>query len=71
MTVELDEIGCPIKAIGADPTLDYSFIPSMDLGVLVSVDYDFVPETSHFLQLEEPELCTALVVGFLEERGFC
>ena len=71
MTVELDEIGCPIKAIGADPTLDYSFIPSMDLAVLVSVDYDFVPETSHFLQLEEPELCTALVVGFLEERGFC
>lgn len=66
ITVDLDEIRCPVKAIGADPTLDYSFIPSMDLGVLVSVDYDFVPETSHFLQLEEPEVCAALVVEFLE-----
>lgn len=66
ITVDLDEIRCPIKAIGADPTLDYSFIPSMDLGVLVNVDYDFVPETSHFLQLEEPDVCAALVVEFLE-----
>ena len=26
-------------------------MPSMDLG-LIHVDYDFVPETSHFLQFE-------------------
>ena len=69
MTVDLDEIRCPIKAIGSDPTIAYSFVPSLDLGVLVSVDYDFVPETSHFLQLEEPETCATLAVGFLEERG--
>ena len=69
MTVDLDEIRCPIKAIGSDPTVAYSFVPSLDLGVLVSVDYDFVPETSHFLQLEEPETCATLAVGFLEERG--
>ena len=69
MTVDLDEIRCPVKVIGADPTVPYSFIPSMDLGVLVRVDYDFVPEASHFLPLEQPETCAALMVEFLEEHG--
>ncbi len=69
LTVNLGEVRCPIKAIGADPTLDYSFMPSLDLKVLIGLDYDFVPDTSHFLQLEEPETCAALTVEFLEERG--
>ena len=69
MTVDFREVRCPVKAIGADPTVAYSFLPSTNLGVLVGLDYDFVPETSHFLQLEKPERCVALMVGFLEERG--
>ena len=69
MTVDLDEIRCPIKAIGSDPTVAYSFMPSTDLDVLVGLDYDFVPETSHFLQFEEPESCATLTVGFIDELG--
>ena len=70
MTADFSGIRCPIKAIGSDPTVPYSFMPSMDLAVLIDIDYDFVPETSHFLQLEEPETCAKLAVVFLEERGF-
>ena len=69
MTVDLDVTRCPIKAVGADPTLEYSFIPSMDLKVLIELDYDFVPETTHFLQFEEPELCAAHTIAFLEDVG--
>jgi hypothetical protein len=33
------------------------------------VDYDFVPETTHFLQVENPADCVAMMHGFLEESG--
>ena len=69
MTVDLEEVRCPVKAIGSDPTVANSFLPSMNLDVLIGLDYDFVPETSHFLQLEEPEICAALTVEFLESRA--
>ena len=67
--IDLERIGCPVKAIGADPTQRFSFMPSVNLSVLDNLDYDFVPETSHFLQFEEPEQCAALTVSFLEKRG--
>ena len=46
---------CPIKAIGSDPTVPYSFMPAMDLGTWVKLSYDFIPESTHFLPLEHPE----------------
>ena len=60
---------CPIKAIGSDPTVPYSFMPAMDLGTWVKWSYDFIPESTHFLPLEHPEECVALTVAFLEEHG--
>ena len=60
---------CPIKAIGSDPTVPYSFMPAMDLGTWVKLSYDFIPESTHFLPLEHPEECVALTVAFLEEHG--
>ena len=69
MTAELAEVRCPVKVIGSDPTCAYSFMPSIKLEEIVSIDYDFVPETTHLLQLEEPETCVALLVEFLEELG--
>ena len=69
MTVDLHRVRCPIKAIGSDPTVANSFMPSTDLDVLIGLDYDFVPETSHFLQLEEPGSCGALTVEFIDEHG--
>ena len=69
MRVDLEKVSCPVKAIGADPTEQYSFMPSMNLRDLVDLDYDFLPETTHFLQLEDPGKCAALTVEFLEHRN--
>ena len=69
LQVELGKIPCPVKAIGADPTEPFSFLPGVDLSTLIGVDYDFVPETTHFLQLERPEECARLTVEFLQQIG--
>ena len=63
--LDLSTLTCPTKVIGADPTLPYAYLPTFDLSHATAVDYDFVPETSHFLQLEKPELCAELVRNFL------
>ena len=68
--VEFESIVCPMKVIGADPTLPYSFLPSMDFGDIEQVDYDFLPETTHFLQVEEPGNCKEIVLTFLGDAGF-
>ena len=67
VNINFDAFRCPIKAIGADPTLTYSYLPSMDLSHILSVDYDFVPDATHFLQLEKPDECVAYMRGFLDE----
>ena len=67
VNINFDAFRCPIKAIGADPTLPYSYLPSMDLSHILSVDYDFVPDATHFLQLEKPDECVAYMRGFLDE----
>ncbi len=64
--VNLDRLSCPTKAIGADPTQPFSFLPSVDLSDLIILDYDFIPDTTHFLQLEQPEMCVFLMLEFLE-----
>lgn len=69
MTVDWDSVDCPMKFIGGDPTVPHTYMPSMDLRELVFVDYDFIPEATHFLQFEEPERCAAMTLEFLEGRG--
>lgn len=64
-TVDFDTIACPIKAIGSDPTAPNSFLPSTEMPELMRLDYDFVPETTHLLQLERPRACAACVVEYL------
>ena len=65
---DIKSLSCPTNIIGADPTVPFSFLPSVELSDMVAVDYDFVPETTHFLQLERPEECVALMLDFLEHR---
>ncbi len=67
--VDLNQLGCPTKVIGADPTLPYSFLPTFDLSDIASLDYDFLPDATHLLQLEMPEQCAAMVREFLETHG--
>ena len=57
---------CPMKVIGADPTLPYSYLPTLDLSDAIGVDYDFLPEATHFLQLEQPEECVETMLEFVD-----
>ena len=66
MRVNLNRVSCPVKVVGADPTIPFSFMPSMDLSQLIGLDYDYLPEATHFLQMEEPEKCFDLTLEFLE-----
>ena len=64
--VDFDNLLSPTKVIGADPTLPYSYLPTLDLGDVYTVDYDFLPDTSHYLQFEQPENCVRTMLEFLE-----
>ena len=66
--VQLDALRCPTKVIGADPTLPYSYLPATDLSDILSVDYDFLPDATHLMQLEQPEQCVATMREFLEQE---
>ena len=61
---------CPIKVIGADPMLHFSYLPTLDLSDVLNVDYDFLPDATHFLQLEQPRECAAITRDFLGEINF-
>ena len=69
--LDLTTLTCPTKVIGADPALPYAYLPTFDLRHASAVDYDFVPEASHFLQLEQPEQCAAMVREYLAGQGIC
>ena len=63
------DFACPVKVFAADPAVRSPFGPSGDLGTLAGIDYDFVPGTGHFLQLEKPRECVEAMVAFLEPLG--
>ena len=69
MRVNLNKVSCPVKVVGADPTVPFTFMPSMDLSDLIEVDYDYLPEATHFLQLERPKECADLTLEFMGSRG--
>ena len=68
---EIERVGlsCPVKAIGSDPTLPFAYMPGIYLDTLAMLDYDFIPDSTHFLPLEVPEECASMTVTFLGERG--
>ena len=65
----LDEITIPIKVVGADPTAAFSFLPSTDLSTLTELDYDYLPDLTHLLPLEDPEACAAITTKFMQRLG--
>lgn len=67
--VDLGDLPCPTKVIGSDPTQTFSYMPSFNLGHVDTVDYDFIPEATHFLQVEHPAECAELMCKFLEGHG--
>ena len=67
--VDFETLRCPTKVIGGDPVMPYTYLPPLDLREMVTVDYDFLPDTTHFLQLEKPAECAAALRGFLASVG--
>ena len=65
LMVDLMALRCPTKVIGADPTLPYSFLPTFDCSEITRVDYDFLPEATHLMQLEKPQECATAMLEFL------
>ena len=65
IVTNLEALRCPVKVIGGDPLAPFSFLPTLDLDLITRIGYDFIPETTHFLQLEEPEECATLTIEFL------
>ena len=67
--VDFGCLPCPTKVIGSDPTLPYAYLPTFNLSHIETLDYDFIPDTTHFLQLEKPAECVRAMRESLEERG--
>ena len=67
--LDLSLLTCPTKVVGADPTLEYAYLPTFDLSHMLTVDYDFLPDATHFLQLEKPAECAAVLREFLATNG--
>ncbi len=66
--LDLEALTCPTKVIGADPTLPYAYLPTFNLGQAAVVDYDFVPDAKHLLQLEKPLECAEMLRAFLDQN---
>ena len=64
--IDFSKIRCPSRCSGR-PHGPSSYLPSLNLSDISSVDYDFLPESTHFLQLEHPEECAAIMREFIEE----
>jgi len=66
------DFGGPVKLIGADPDLKIgppTGRANQALGTENGYDYTFVPGAGHMLQLEKPDECARLTLGFLKECG--
>ncbi len=62
----------PLMIIAGDPDSPYASPAAAtaksahdDLGI----DYAMVPGTTHFLQIEEPQVCRDLLIDFLKRHG--
>ena len=69
MQIDTKQIKCPMKAVGSDPTTSFTFLPGISIDEMVRVSYDFLPEATHLVPLEEPEKCAEITLQFLNETA--
>lgn len=67
--VDFGKMRCPVKVLGADPTIPFSYLPSFNLAVMMDCDYDFIPDTTHMLPFERPDVCRERILEFAAECG--
>lgn len=68
-SVNVDALSCPVKVIGSDPVMPHSYMPTVAMNEILALDYDFLPDTTHFLQLEEPEACLLAMLSLKGRDG--
>ena len=66
---DIEALKCPVKVIGSDPVAPNSFLPTVAMDEILALNYDFIPDTTHFLQLEEPEECISALLEFTGTQG--
>ena len=67
--INFGAMGCPTRVVGADASLPPSYLPALDASRIPGADYDFLPETTHFLPLEKPEDCAAMTYEYIRLRA--
>jgi len=69
--LKLANVEAPVKLIGADPNLEGNVpaLISKAIAEEMPVEYEAIPDTSHFLQIERPEKCVAAMESFLAKHG--
>ncbi len=68
VSVDFGALKCPIKIVSSDPASQDPNAPTFDYGD-ADVDHEFLPETTHFLQLEKPQECVTALRRFLKQVG--
>ncbi len=59
---------CPTKVVAPDPVSLGTDVQPFDFGAS-GADHEFLPGTTHFLQLEKPEECATSLLSFLRQVG--
>ncbi len=63
--VDFDVLPFPTRIIGADLLLPITYLPTVDFCDMLSVDFDFIPDTTHYIQIERPRECAEYVRAFV------
>lgn len=67
---DLDDLPVPTRVIGSDPLVPFAYLPADDLSDMLSIDYDFIPDTTHYMQIEQPQQCATYVQKFVDSLRF-
>jgi pimeloyl-ACP methyl ester carboxylesterase len=70
--IKLGEVKAPVKLIGADPHIEMAGPPARIAKAIaeeIPIEYEFIPDTTHFLQIEKPEACLRAVESFLAKHA--
>jgi len=62
----------PVKLICADPNIEGAGAPALigqAMAAELSIEYEAIPDTSHFLQIERPAECVRALESFLAKYG--
>ena len=69
MLVDVEALSRPVKVIDSDPVMPHSYMPTAAMGEILALDYDFIPDITHCLQLEEPEAWVSAMLRLKAKDG--